>query len=73
MFLSITVFIEHTCAVGNCKHKRIPCRQLSLDEVFVDYITFDGGKIKRYIEDSVRCSVDNLLQQFKISTFDLLT
>ena len=39
MFPSITVFIEHTCAVGNCKHKRIPCRQLSLDEVFVDYIT----------------------------------
>ena len=38
-FSSITVFIEHTCAVGNCKHKRIPCGQLSLDEVFVDPIT----------------------------------
>ena len=39
VFPSITVFIEHTCAVGNCKHERIPCRQLSLDKVFVDYIT----------------------------------
>ena len=52
MFPSITVFIEHMCAVGNCKHKRIPCRQLSLDEVFVDCIT-----IKLCFEDLRLCFI----------------
>ena len=33
-----TVFIEHTCAVGNRKHRKNSMPSTKLDKVFVDYI-----------------------------------
>ena len=37
----ITVFIEHMCAVGNCKDEKKSMPSTKLDKVFVDYITID--------------------------------
>ena len=46
VFPSITVFIEHTCAVGNCKHKKNFMPSTKFDKIFVDYITLSTNLLQ---------------------------